>query len=64
MEELEGMTERERVMWGLIEELCKRVSEVDGCGHVYTMLSNARIELGWIASKEETNASDKQPSNS
>lgn len=49
----EGMSPREKVMWELLKEVCKRLYEVNGSDYLYYLLSNAETELLAIAEKEE-----------
>lgn len=57
------MTDREKVMWELLKECCKRVSETTGNDHLYYLLSSAESELLDIAEKEERDATHQQPTN-
>jgi len=65
MDETEGMTEREKVMWGLLVNVIELLERSTESAHDRYMLNsylhNAKVEMAEIWRSEH--ASDKLPSN-
>jgi hypothetical protein len=53
MDEAEGMSERERVMWHVLREVIETLSREGHGYHLSAVLYNAQVELRAISEKEE-----------
>lgn len=61
MGETDGMTEREKIMWGLLSEVICALSQDGSYYHLGSMLHNARCELFGVIEKENGNETNQQP---